>query len=205
MQMPPMMAITISAGRWGYQYSVTDDLFSLRRYLSRIITPTTIDPSANVPAGAPNWYVEPDEGEFLLPAVTIQLIDDAASSYSPSDANVSRRSYRDEHSIAIRAYGNPNAAIGGRADTIRIGDLVWRALNEGGPDYAAYRPAMWSFAMGALLARRMTLMRASLSMGLADTDDEGRWYRTVTCRVISPRVRPLGPTKPVLQQLYTSS
>jgi hypothetical protein len=204
MLMPPAQAVTTSGARFGYQHNPTDDLFSLRRYLSRIISPSasgSVPAEGPLPNGEPWFYVEPDEGKFMRPAVTIQLVDDSASTYSPSDDSVVRRSHYVEHAITIKAYGSPDVAIGGRADTIRLGDLVWKALDHGGSDLRAYRPNMWSFDMNALLARRMRVLRTSLSMALADTDDEGRWVRSLNFRVVAPRVRPLPPPAPIIQRI----
>jgi hypothetical protein len=186
---------SVSGARWGYAFNPTDDLMSLRRYYSRIISPATASPigtvGPNPGAGEPNWYIEPDEGQFLLPAITIQLVEEGASSYSPSDQKVRPRAWEAQLSITFKAYGDPDAAIGGRQDTIRIANLLWVALNQGGPDGGAYRPAMWAFGLHARVARRLRVLRTSLSMPLEDTDDQRRWVRPINCRIIAPRIRPL--------------
>ena len=205
-QMPAMQAVSVSGARWGYEYNVVDDLMSMRRWLSRIISPATIAPigttGGNPATGQPNLYIEPDEGEFLLPAVTIQLVEEGASTYSPGDRNVHKRGYWSQLQLVIKVYGDPATSIGGRADTLRLGTLVWRALNEGGEDGAAYRPQLYAFALHAKVARRMRLVRTSMSMALEDTDDQRRWFRAIHVRCMSPRKRPLSsPVIPVLTNI----
>jgi hypothetical protein len=199
---------SVSGARWGYEFNPTDDLMSLRRWLSRIVSPATAGPigqvNGNPGPGEPNFYIEPDEGEFVRPAVTIQLIEEGASTYSPSDEKVRPRAWNSQLSITFKAYGDPEAAIGGRADTIRIANLVWRALNEGGPDFAAYRPPLWAFALHARVARRLRVLRTSLSMPLEDTDDQRRWVRPINARIIAPRTRPLARPVPVLSSAELS-
>jgi hypothetical protein len=204
-----MMSVAISGSRWGFSYGPVDDLQSLALYLQRIVSPSITAPinvQTGVPAnGDPLFHTKPLEEDFTRPAVTVQLVDDTASTYSPSDASARRRSYNAQHSFVITSYGDPDAAIGGRADTIRIADLVWRALNEGATnEMGAYRPQLWSFAMSAMLARRMRVVRTSLSMGLVDTDDQNKWLRPLSCRVICPRVRPLPPPVAIIEKISVS-
>ena len=59
----------------------------------------------NPATGQPNLYIEPDEGEFLLPAVTIQLVEEGASTYSPGDRNVHKRGYWSQLQLVIKVYG----------------------------------------------------------------------------------------------------
>jgi len=205
---------SVSGARWGYSFGPQpngqhDDLMSLRRWLSRIVSPGTAAPIGAVGAspgpGEPNFYIEPDEGAFLLPAVTIQLVEESASTYSPTDEKARPRAYNVQLSIAIKCYGNPavepTVPDGGRGDTIRIANLVYKALNEGGPDLAAYRPDMWAFGLHARVARRLRVVRTSLSMPLEDTDDQKRWVRPISAKVIAPRTRPLSSPRATLTSI----
>jgi hypothetical protein len=198
MDLGPMQAIALSSGEWGWTYNQLDELKSLRRYFQRIVSPGATGGNEPGP-GEPWWYLVPDvdeedptEGEFMRPAVTIELIDTGPS--LDGGGSATRPQYDVEHSVVLKVYGET------RLGTIELAERVFAALNAGGRDGASYRPQMWAFPLGAMLARRMRVLRPSLSMGMQGTDDEGKWSRPITLRVRAPRLRPVH-ARPVIERI----
>lgn len=163
-------ATAITDARIEFRYQDTWDLKSVRRWVYR-----------NLPAldDGPYVYIQPLEGEFKRPSVTIQLVRSTPSGPGQSAS----RSYGLDHTLALQVYGRT------RDETIMLGQAVWRLFEEGGVDKAPYRIPMWEFRGGLRLARWMRVNRGSLSMGLDATDDEGLWQRPITVTVSAPRLR----------------
>jgi hypothetical protein len=161
-------AVAISDAYVAAGYNDLDDLKSIRRWLYRAIPEVYI-------------YIEPIEGMFERPALTVRPADQGLAE---GGQGAFAHTYNVEHSIIITAYGLDRAA------TIELGQRVWRLLHEGAGDGAAYRLPMWSFALNAALARKLRVVAPSLAMSLEETDDEGKWSRPIELRVQSPRSRP---------------
>lgn len=160
------------------EYQDDWDLKSFRRFLYR---------NLGGDAG-PKLFIEPDEGMFSRPAVTIRL----ATTRQMSRA-ARRPTYDVEHALVVMVYGRD------RAETVTLAKRVWRLMNEGGAEGPAFRIPMWEFASGNRLSRWMRVESGSLSMSLDATDDEGQWQRSIEVRVKSPRMRlPRGLRPPVI-------
>jgi hypothetical protein len=166
-----LSATSVSNAKFDYRVNDLDDLKSIRRYLKRQLAPTTDEPYI---------YVEPIEGEFIRPAVTVRLIRTGA----PATSGVRRPSYDVEHALVVTSYGRD------RAETIALSERTWRLFNEGDDSQgASYRIPLWDFTNGWRLTRWMRVQRASLAFGLDTTDEAGLWSRPIEMRVVAPRAR----------------
>jgi hypothetical protein len=173
MNLGHMEAYSLSHAEAEMTYNDLDDLKSMRRFLKRALAPDTDEPYI---------YIEPIEAEFMRPAVTVKLV-----RTSPVGTVQARRpSYDVEHALVVTSYGRD------RAETVSLGERVWRLFNEGDSRQgAAYRVPMWDFASGMRLSRWMRVPRENLSVGLDTADEGGHWSRPIEMRVKSPRVRPI--------------
>ena len=191
-------AIVFAATDFRYAYNTADDISSLQEWLARSVSPSTIgggDPSGD----DPYVFAIPQEAEFVRPAVTVELVDEGLS----GPAAASRGSYSTMLSISVISYGRD------RSHTLWLAQRVWDVVN-GGAGVAAYRPQMWAWSLAGVgsngvqraaprLARRMRVLQTSLSMGLLQTDDEGKWSRPLSMRVDVPRLRSQTPA-PIIWQ-----
>jgi hypothetical protein len=179
-------AIAFARTDFRYRYNTGDDLCSLQEWLARMVSPSTwggADPSGD----DPYVFLIPLESEFMRPAVTIELVDEDLTEAGAASRGV----YAVSLSVSVVSYGRD------RGHTIDLAQRVWDAVNDRG---AAYRPQMWAWSLAGSdengrqraaprLARRMRVLQTSLSMGLLQTDDEGKWSRPLSMRLDVPRVR----------------
>jgi hypothetical protein len=161
-------AVGVDATLGGVPYTDLNDLKSVRRFFKRHLAPTT---------DSPFIYIEPLEGEFMRPSVTIRLVNTGPS----GTGQAARPTYDVQHQLVISAYGRD------RAETMALADKTWRLLMEGGSNGAAFRIPLWEFASGGRLARWLRVDRNSLGFSLEATDDQGLWSRAIEARVASPR------------------
>jgi hypothetical protein len=185
-----------------YYYQDQDAIRSLKRYLSRSLAPETADfgsvkGSPPLP-GNPYIYDNPTpEGQFRRPAITLRLVDSGPNTTRPRRA--SNASYSLVLTIAMLIYGDDSdpTSDSGRLSTMNLAERTRRILDGDDPRYAPWRIPMWNFQANVKLARLMRVMAGSPAMGLSDTDDLGKWYRSMTLRLEVPRLR-MSTNSPVL-------
>lgn len=195
-ELPQFYAASMPDAGIIYAYNDVDDMKSLRRVLARAISPTAAGGAEpDVDAGeawlylVPDYAVDREAPKFQRPAVTIQLLDTQSAPSGPKMGF----NYSVEHLMTITAYGRT------RPETIALARKVWVALE----DSLRSRADLWATDFNARLARKLRVLSDSLSMGFADTDDQGKWERPLELRVRAPRMREV-LNAPILQSVGAS-
>lgn len=184
----------VTGASWVYRYDDPDDFLSIARWLHLSLSPGAT--STDGPQGDEPWiYPEPKEGTFQRPSITMRVVTSQPATGQPLAAM--GPSYGREHSLVLTAFGQD------RAQTLRIAANLMRCFEEGGFDGTPWSLPMWMSGAGTKLARRMRVVRASLAMGMEQTDDEGKWARPLEVRVQSPRLRLERPI-PIIERVVTS-
>jgi hypothetical protein len=189
-----LSAGSVSGASWVYRYDDPDDLLSLAHWLHLSLSPNA-SAGQNPTGDEPYIYPQPLEGTFQRPSVTMTVVASLPALNVPLAAM--GPSYAREHQLVLTAFGQD------RAQTLRIASNLHRCFEEGGFDGVPWSVPLWIGGAGTKLARRMRVVRASLSMGMDQTDDQGKWARPLEVRVQSPRLRLERPV-PIIERVVTS-
>lgn len=191
-------AITVPDAWIEYTYNTPDDLKSVRLWIANWLSPRTkTGKRADTDNGEPNLYIVPDlttgttEGKFERPAITIALLSDVPGPRRPANGS----NYSVQHLLSLVAYGRD------RPETVTLAARLYSMFEEGDGRQAVNRIPMWATDFNARLARMMRVLPESLSMSMAEpNDDEGKWQQSLEVRVEAPRLRPV-PATPIVRRV----